>query len=161
MKGESCLEELKKKYSVFEKKYKLPSFQQLNEDFDIEKASEHETDYPLREIRKLIMDKVIAYLRFIELLLNPSNGPMFFFALVKALNGTDKAVLEKVYNKLGEFEIDVIELDNSYSEKNEAEFIMKVHKRWQDIKKDMADLVEALRRGWNSNSEKKVKGYLG
>ena len=80
---ESSLEELKKDYLILQKKYKMPSFKELNEEFDIEKAAEHETDCLIREIRKAIMDKVIAYLRFVEMLLNPSNAPMFFFALVK------------------------------------------------------------------------------
>jgi len=161
MAKESSLEELKKDYLVLQKKYKIPSFKELNEEFDIEKAAEQETDCLIREIRKAIMDKVIAYLRFVEMLLNPSNAPMFFFALVKGLTSADKRELERIYEKLGSFEIDVIELDCHYVEKEEAEFIKKLYGGWQDIKKEMLKLVEVLRRNWNQKLGKNEKGYLG
>lgn len=160
-KEESCLEELKKDYGVLQKRYKLPSFQQLNEEFDIEKVAEHETECLMREIRKAIMDKAIAYLRFVEMLLNPSNAPLFFFALVKGLTSADKRIMERIYEKLGSFEIDVIELDCDYSEKDEAEFIKKVMAAWPEIKQDMMKLTEVLRRNWNQKSKKDEKGYFG
>ena len=161
MKDESSLDELKQDYEKFKKKYKLPSFQELNEEFDIEKVAAHETDCLLREIRKALMDKVIAYLRFIEMLLNPSNAPMFFLALVKGLTSNDKRILEKVYDKLGAFEIDVIELDCKYSEKEEASFICKIPKEWKGISEDVLKLVEILRRNWTQKSSKNHKGYFG
>ncbi len=157
----SNLEEMKKDYLVLQKKYSLPSFRELNEEFDIEKVSENETECLLREIRKNIMEKVISYLRFIEMLLNPSNAPLFFFALVKGLTSQDKRILEKLYDKLGSFEIEVIELDCDYSEKNEAEFINKLLKEWRSVREDMIKLVEVLKRNWNQKSSKNDKGYLG
>lgn len=161
MAKESSLDELKNDYLVLQKKYKLPKFQELNEEFDIEKVAEHETDFLVREVRKAIMDKVIAYLRFTEMLLNPSNAPMFFFALVKGLTSQDKRTLERLYEKLGSFEIDVIELDCKYGEKDEAEFINKVVKEWKEIASEMLKLAETLRRNWNQKSKKGERGYCG
>ena len=158
---ESELEKLKKDYAVLEKKYKLPSFKELNEDFDIEKSAEHETDFILREIRKLVMDKVVAYLRFVEMLLNPANSPMFFLALIKGLTSQDKRILERIYEKLGDLEIDVIELDAVYNEEDEAEFIKKISKEWKEISKEMVKMVEVLRRNWHQKSSKGESGYCG
>jgi len=158
---ESSLEELKKDYKKIEQKYKLPSFQELNEDFDIEKVAERETDMLLREIRKTIMDKVIAYLRFIEMLLNPSNAPMFFFALVKSLKQDDKKELEKIYGKICSLEIDAVELDCQYKENKEAEFIKKINKDWKTIKKDVLKIVVILKKNWHQKTKNSEKGYLG
>ena len=44
VKKESQLNEVKKNYEKFQKKYNLPSFKNLNEDFQIEKIAENETD---------------------------------------------------------------------------------------------------------------------
>lgn len=159
--AERKLADLKKEYEKAQEKYKLPSFQALNEDFEIEKAVEHESEILLREIRKVMMDKVIAYFRFIELLLNPSNAPMFFLFLLKGLEATDRKNIEDIYNKLGKIEIDVLSLDNNYSEKSEAEFIKKMYKEWQEVKKDMQKLVDVFSKSWDRKSEKKEKGYLG
>ena len=74
---ELYLPEFKKKYAKLEKKHNLPSFNQMNRDFQIEKLAEVETDYLIREIRKFSGEKFFNYFRFIESLLNPSNASMF------------------------------------------------------------------------------------
>src|SRR3989344_3118371 len=160
-KCESCLEELKKKYEKLQKQYSLPSFEKLNEEFDIEKIAENETDFLLREVRKAVMDKVINYLRFVEMLLNPSNAPMFFLSLIKGLTSQDKRILERMYEKLGTIEIDVICLDCRYSERDEAAFIKKITKEWKDISDEMIKLTEILKRNWSQKSGKGERGYLG
>ncbi len=161
MDQEKTLNGLKKEYAVLARKHKLPAFDALNRDFEIEKVYERETDYLLREIRKVVMDKVLGYLRFIELLLNPTNAPLFFFGLVKSMGMDDRKTLEKIYSRLGEFEIDVIDLDNDYSWENEVKFVNKVFKEWQEIKGDLKGVVGSLRSGWSQKTEKKEKGYAG
>ena len=155
------LSELKKQYSVYEKKYKLPSFKKLCEDFDIERVAERDTDYLLREIRKVVVDKVVSYLRFFELLINPGNAPLFFLVMVKGMNGNDKKLVENIYFKLVSFEIQVIVLDIEYSEKAEAEFLIKMFNEWQFVKDDMKSFSEIVVRNWNSKGERRDKGYFG
>ena len=87
---ESSLEKLKKDYEKLQKKYKLPSFQQLNEEFEIERIAEHETDILLREIRKAITEKAVAFLRFLEFLINFSAAPFFLLSVIKHLVASDK-----------------------------------------------------------------------
>ena len=70
---ESKLQELKDQYSELQKKHNLPSFDEMNKDFYIEKLAELESDLLMREIRKFISDRLYNYLRFIENLLNPQN----------------------------------------------------------------------------------------
>ena len=158
---ESCLEELKEDYEIFRKKYNLPIFQQLNEDFEIEKIAQNETDYILREIRKHIMDKIIAYLRFTEMLLNPSNAPIFFFALIKGLTSGDKKLIETIYERLGSLEIDVIFLDCKYKEKEEAEFIKKAYLEWQKISEEVLELAKTLKNNWKQKSKEHYRDYFG
>ena len=155
------LELLKNDYSKLAEKYKLPSFRELNEEFDIEKVQELETETLLREIRKVMMDKALAYLRFIELLLNPSNAPMFFFAILKGLDSADKKLLEDLYTRLGRIEIEVVGVDNDYSEKSEAEFIKHLVSGWKGIKEDMKKISASLQKSWDKKSERREKSYLG
>lgn len=152
---------LKKEYSELAGKYKLPSYKELHEEFDIERVAENESETVLREVRKAMMDKVLSYLRFIEMMLNPSNAPMFFFALLKGLDARDKKVLEELYTQLGRLEIDVIFTDNNYSEKNEAEFISKVYTEWKKVKEAMNKIHSSLQNCWDKKCETKEKSYLG
>ena len=95
------------------------------------------------------------------MLLNPSNAPMFFLSLIKGLTSQDKRILERMYEKLGTIEIDVICLDCRYSERDEAEFIKKITKEWKDISDEMIKLTEILKRNWSQKSGKGERGYLG
>lgn len=155
------LDGLKKEYERLQKKYKLPGFQQLNEDFDIERAAEKETELLLREIRKHVVDKVLSYLRFFEFWANPSSAPLFILSLAKTLSPDTKKAIDSLYKKLVEIELDVIEIDNTYSEKKEAEFIIRLTREWRPIKEDVSEIVRALKAGWKQKAEKKEKSYCG
>jgi len=155
------LEELKEKYKDLQKKYGLPDFEKLNEDFQIERAAESETDFLIREIRKFVGDKIINYLKFIESLLNPVNAPMFIFSMIKLIDSEGKKKLSEIYNNLMKKELKFIELDLEFDEEKEAEFIKESYESWQGIKKDVLKILEAINKKWDNKSETNNKGYFG
>jgi len=155
------LDEFKKKYEALRKKHGLPSFSELAEDFNIERASDIETDYPIREIRKFIADKMFNYLRFVEALLNPSNVPMYVFSIVKTLGADEKKKLSEIYAELAKLEMEIMEIDLNFSEKGESDFIKSSFKAWQAMKKDLLKIVGTVKKNWDSKSETEKKGYFG
>jgi hypothetical protein len=148
----SSLNELKSKYEIFRKKYNLPVFYELNKIFDIEEL-DSEGDFLVRKIRRYISEKLGGYMRFIEILLNPSNSPIYFFKLIKKLDDNDREVLNKMYESLGKIEIETISLDLDYNEEKEAEFIKKLYKMYNEEIK--AVLLEVLKKLENGENEKK------
>lgn len=161
MKEKWDLEQLKKNYKTFQDKYNLPTFEKLNEDFHIEKVADNETDFVLREIRSCITEKFLNYLRFIESLINPSNSPMFVFALTKALGVKEKEKLVELYKKIARIEVDLIELDLEYSEKKEADAIKKYCEMWKEIKTKFLDVINVIKNNWDNKIEDNGKGYFG
>tara|TARA_Y100000034_G_scaffold45400_1_gene55825 strand:- start:7168 stop:7653 length:486 start_codon:yes stop_codon:yes gene_type:complete len=161
MKKECNLDNLKKDYKKIQKEYDLPSFEKLNEDFQIEKISEVETDYLVREIRKFISDKFSNYLRFIEAILHPVNTPMFIFSVIKSIDIEDKNKLVEIYKKLAKTEVRLIEVDVDFSLKKEAGFINESYKLWQEIKKDLLDVIDKIKKNWDNKFEVNNKGYFG
>ena len=159
--AESELMKLKKAYEKLRKKYSLPSFDELNQDFEIEKLQERETETLTREIRRCIVDKNLSYLRFVEMFLNPSQAPMFFLALVKSLNTDERKLLDELYAELGKYEIISIALDNEYNPEKDVEFIKDFFKKWQKIKKKFGDFMKGVEEGWERKAEKKDNNYLG
>lgn len=155
------LDKVKKEYSAFQSKYNLPAFQQINEDFQVEKVADSETDFVLREIRIAMTEKFLTYLRFTESIINPSNAPMFIFAVVKTFGTKEKEKLAELYNKLAKIDMDLIEMDLQYSEIKEAETIKRYYSLWQDIKKDFIGIVEVIKNNWDNKSEKEKGNYLG
>lgn len=161
MVDEWTLEKLKQEYKIFENKYNLPSFEKLNEDFQIEKVAEYETDFILREIRENITGKFLNYLRFIESLINPTNGPMFMFAVIKTLGAKEKENLTELYKKIAKIDVDLVELDLAYSENKEADAIKKYYEMWQEIKKGLLEIVDVIKKNWDAKEENGKGNYLG
>ena len=160
-KNKQKLGRLKREYETLRKRYILPDFKSLNEDFQIEKIAESETEMLIREIRKFMADKMLNYLRFLENLLNPVNSPMSIFSIVKLLNNEEKKEISEIYKKLLEKEIQIIELDLSFDEKKEAEFIKNSCEFWQTIKKDLLKIIREINKKWDDKFEANDKGYFG
>jgi UDP-glucose 6-dehydrogenase len=157
---ELSLEEIKSLYKEFEEKYSLPSFEELNENFQIEKVIESETDYLLRELRKHIAEKLYNYLRFAETLLNPVNASFFILSLAKSINPEKKKKLEEIYKKLAKNEIKCFKVDLTYSEEKEAEFIKDSSNLWEKIKRDFLEIIEDTEKNLDNKFEK-TRGYFG
>ena len=155
------LQDLKKDYAKIQKQYELPGFDELNKDFQIEKIAELETDFLIREVRKLLADKFSNYLRFIEAILNPMGAPMFIFSIIKSLGKEDKQKLTEIYKKLATIEIQLIEVDVNFVEEKEVAFVKESCKLWQEIKKDLLDVVGMIKKNWNNKPEGNNKGYFG
>lgn len=157
---QSNLQELKKDYSKIQKKYGLPSFDELNRDFKIEKLVEVETDFLVREVRGFVSEGFENFLRFVEALLNPVNVPMFLFPIIKSLGVDEKNKLMEIHKKIARLELDAIKLID-YSEEKEVEFIKKAFKLWQEVKKDFVKILEVVEKKWDVKSDKKNGGYFG
>jgi len=158
----SNLEALKEEYKKLKESYSLPGFSELNKSFDIEEI-DVESDFLLRKIRRVIVDKIGSYLRFIEIILNPSNAPMFFFNLIKKLDEDDKEILTELYEKLGKVEVGVIRLDLEYDESDEAVFVSKAYKIFnEDIKPKFLEVVDKLSNGEHKKKAAEAKSsYCG
>ncbi len=161
-KCEDCsgLEELRKEYGKIKEKYELPEFSDLNKLFDVEDI-EVDTEFLLRKFRRVISERIAGYLRFIEIILNPSNAPMFFFKMIKKLEEEDRKNLSEVYDVLGKFELDLLSLDIDYFEVREAEFIKNVYEVFEnDVKVKLLVVVDRM--GNDSEGVKKDgNGYVG
>lgn len=152
------IDQLKKAYEILEKKYKLPSFKELNENFEIEKIRRGH-DLLVRIIRKTMMEKVINSLGFSEALLNPVNAPRIYLVYIKSMTAEDKSDLDKIYSTLSELVINSLGLEIDYSEKEEAEMINKIVKAWNSIKPSFRKVIAKMQNPVASVS--KEKSYFG
>jgi hypothetical protein len=155
----SNLAQLKTQYEKLRQKYKLPPFSQLNEEFEIEKVQERETEILLREIRHVMTEKMAAFLHFLELFINPTMAPMFILNAMKNLGESDKKLIEEIYGNLVTLEFSSLTLDISYDEKKEADFIKNIAKKWQNLRPELQQFAELLSR--IQPKKEKSKGYVG
>ncbi len=161
MPEENKLEKLKKEYEKLQKKHKLPSFRELNEDFWLEEVADEETELLIRKVRVKVGDHLSRAIRFIEGLLNPSSAPMFVFSIVKMIKTEDKNKLSEMYKELAKNEVKIIKLDFEFSEEKEAKFIRDSYALWQIMKKDLLRIMDSVDLKWDDKAETNNKGYFG
>ncbi len=152
------LKELKKIYEILSRKYKLPSFKELNEDFDIEKIDK-ESDILLKVVRKIMMEKIINALGFLEMLLNPSNAPRMYIPFLSSMTMDDRKEIDSMYDVLAKLSLSVVLLETKYEEKKEAIAIRSIYDSWQGLKNKLESLVRKIERP--SMQQKKEKSYFG
>ena len=149
-------------YGEFKDEYKLPTFEFLNENFEIENLAGDETELFLKRIRKQITEKIYYHLRTLEAFMNPSNAPMFIFNIIKSFTSFEQELIKKVYNQLAGFEVDFFELEVICDEAKEANFIKKVALEWPEINEVLLKIHASMKLGYNKEASKKPsKSYVG
>lgn len=157
----SDLKSLKENYKVFQEKYSLPDFDELNREFSIEKIAEIETDFLIREITKLIGEKISNYMHFVEAVLNPVNSPIFVFSIIKTLGEEEKRRFNEIYKELAKMQVRLIELDVNFSVEDGAFFINEVSNSWKKIKINFTEIIKKIKSNWDNKSENNSKAYFG
>ena len=152
------LKDLKKLYGELAGKYKLPSFSELNEDFEIEKIKRGEETL-LRTVRKTMMEKIVNSMNFLEFLLNPVNAPRLYLPYIKSMTSDDRKDIDELYGKLAEVMLAALGLEIEYSEKGEAEMIKRASNVWNESKPGFNKIIAKLQKP--VTFEKKERSYFG
>lgn len=155
-------EELKilKEYPNLQKKYSLPSIQQIETNFgtlDIEDET-----FILSGIRKKIGEKIDYLLHILGNIFEGDSNLVNLFES-RNLDEKKKAKLFLIYRKLMKYTRESNILSLSYDEKSEAEFIKNFSKEFETIKNDIKKQLEEFRDSWEDDTEipNEILNYLG
>ncbi len=153
------LKDFKNLYSELGKKYDLPSFKELNENFEIEKIERH-SETLLRAIRKVMMEKILSSLGFVEMLLNPMNAPRMYLSYIRSIGQEDRECIDKIYSSFSEVSVLALDAEIDYSEKTEAELIKKILVTWKKAQPEFRKILTKMKIPSNSKA-KKERSYFG
>lgn len=152
-------DKVKEIYGDLAKRYKLPSFKELNEDFEIYKAGK-DKDCLLRSVRKVMMDKIVNAMGFLEMLLNGVNVPRMYLPYLKTATLEDRKSMEKIYSVLSELSILSLQLELNYSERGEADLIKKVSSSWKSIRPEFKKIMGNVHKP-SLDTPRKDRSYFG
>jgi hypothetical protein len=96
-----------------------------------------------------------------ETFINPTSAPMFVFNVIKSFNSDEKEIIEKLYKRFAELEIDAFNLEVTYSEKAEAEYVKKVCELWKNSEKDLKEIYDSMKASYGLETKKSEKSYFG
>lgn len=154
--------DFKKEYEKIQKKYSLPSFEELDKYFEIEDANDGK--HPLRTVRKKIEEKLEHLAMQLNAILQPETK-VIELEECKMFSEEEKDRMLELFKKLMIFarQANLISLDPS--EKKEAEFIQTVYESWTKkggIQEQMITITQKLVESWKAETKGyEPMGYLG
>ena len=152
-------EQVKAHYQSYQEKYKLPLFDQLCEQFELEKI-EAQPLCLLRTVRKHMMEKLINTLNFCDMLLNPGQAPRMYHAFLKVQTKEDSERIEQMYKAFASISLDCLALEKEYNETQEATMILRIAAVWNEQKENFSQLMYAIANPKKAEARKE-KSYFG
>lgn len=140
-------------------KYKLPSFEEINEDFELDFIKEKQ--FILRQIRRRMNEKVIFFCKIIEGLLYPTQQHIINATEIQNFSDDKKNKINKIHKELMYYERESLLLDVAPEDKKDAEFINNVFHFWKKVKGDVKDIVRTMQESWRKEYISKKDNYFG
>ena len=131
-------EKEKKRIEVLLNKYKLPSFKELDDEFEISGIEKKE--FLLREIRRKITEKIELYAKLFESVLQIEPSLTTLNEL-NALSDKEKEDLYKIFRKLMIIDRSSIEISIDENDRKTAEFIKNTWNEWKALKKEILPFI--------------------
>ncbi|MEK6915263.1 MAG: hypothetical protein AABW89_01830 [Nanoarchaeota archaeon] len=155
------LKELIEKYSILQKKYSLPGFDELNSAFDIGKIR-RDSGNLIRDIRRMMIEKIVYYLKLIEVIMNPSQASPIFMMLLKDINPNDLKIMDSLLSPFVELELKAHKLDVYSTEKEESQLVSRIFNCWVSKRSELGELITVLERNWSQikSVPKKSRDYF-
>jgi len=140
-------------------KYKLPRFEELDNEFEI--SAIKEKTFLLRNIRRRINDKIIFYCKIIESLLYPSQSNFIGMVELKSFTDQEKEKISNIYKRLMQYERESLKLDVNPNEAGDVEYINNLLKEWDNLKKEMIKITEKMKYSWMQEDRPSRDTYFG
>src|SRR3989338_1090008 len=151
--------DIKTEYEKISKKYKLPEFEKINDDFEINFIEKKE--FLTRAIRRRMNDKLLFFARIIENVIYPNSQSHIIAYENSVFSEERKLELVKVHKQLMIFERRSLLLDIETTDENDIEYIKDLLSRWEDFKKELKEVAETMRESWKKNIEEKEERFFG
>ncbi len=158
---QDCFEKMEKKdYEQLRKKHKLPTFEVLDREFEIEDIEEK--THLLNKIRDKILDRIEFLIKIIDRHLHPEIDSFAHAYECNCFSDKEKEELVKIYQELMKYHRSFLMADVGTDEKLTASIINNLIKNWDKLKKSLLSFVKKLREHWEKIEEtQELLRYLG
>ena len=153
------LADLKKRYAVLVQQHQLPAFEALSEYFEIDKI-EREPLFLLRDVRKIMIEKILEFTRLVEMLSNPSNAPSLFLHFIKQVSAEDRSLLDRTYKQFVGVELESLACDIRYNGEKESALIKEAFSLWVSLQGDLGTIIAFMKRNFHQTSTRREKSYI-
>lgn len=154
--------DIKAAYAALAKKYKLPPYEGLNQDFEI--STVEDTDFLLRNIRAKISEKMEFCIKLLASILQPEQN-ITDLQECKMFNDEQKKKIYLLYKNLMASMRFAGVLSMSSTEKEEASYLATFYAEWSaknGYRDQLRTILQTLKDSWAKGTETEDDlGYMG
>ena len=158
------MKNLKESYKKLTEKHNLPSFEELDNEFELLYTREiFEISHPLSFVRRRMFDKISSVSGTVHEILQPNTSSMVSLEESSFFSKEKKENLTSLFKELMTLLRSTTSLEIELTEEGEAESIRETFKKWKEIKPQLIEIASKLRGGWKkeTTSTKKDNNYFG
>jgi len=141
---------IKEEYNKLQKKYNLPNFEDMNNEFEI--ITIEKIDFLLREIRRKISEKIELLAKLLEGILQPETT-LTHFKESNIFSDEEREEVYGLFRSLMFFHRASIETALNENDKKTADFINSFWKKWTKIKNNLEKTVKKVKDSWEKETE--------
>jgi len=158
------LKDLPRVYESYQSKYSLPSYDELNKEFELLYIGPLTSlDFPLRFMRRRIADRLASAVSYLQTLLQPNPSSLVYLRESSFFSVEEKQQIVVLLKEFMQLERRSFALELTGSEQDDAHYIRDAHQHWLVLKKQYAAVVKKLPERWQQQEEKKTirNQYVG
>lgn len=150
---------IKRQYETLRRKYKLPSFEELDAEFSISPIDAE--SFLLAEVRHKITDKLNDVSCLLEEVLHPDTNLVDLYES-RVFDEDEKKELFEIYKRLMVADRNAAELSVLNEEKLDADFVKSFIAEWRKLKPELVKFIRKLKESWKKETEEgEAAGYMG
>ena len=147
-------------YAEIEKKHKLPSYDSLNKDFDID-VIDTQSKHLIKEVAKKLFERIELFKKILETSLQPDVS-LLSMQEAEYLNDVDHEVIADVLRRLMKLDRTLLAAELENDENLYAGFIRDAAIEWPKMKKELGPVIQHMLAGWSTKHKiKQFHHYMG
>ena len=152
--------EIEKGYDNLSKKYKLPKFKEIDNEFEIS-ALDNEK-FLIKNILRKISEKLEFYIEIIGNLVHPDGSSISTMYEIRFFSEEEKNDMYKMFKNLMKIDRNITEIVLRNDEKEQIDFFNKFFNDWQNMKRELLKYIEKMKDSWEKQSTiDEDIGYFG
>ncbi|MBT3262418.1 hypothetical protein HN992_03235 [Candidatus Woesearchaeota archaeon] len=162
------MKNFKENYKLLQEKYSLPSYEELDKNFEILNSEEKvELSFPLALVRRRMCEKLSWISSGIQTIIQPNPSSLVSIEESSFFTKEEKKEeLIKLLKELMHLVRSSVDLDIENSEEKDAININETFKKWTELKPKIKEFSKKMKDGWKKETKvtkkpKTTHNYLG
>ena len=148
-------------YEELMKKYDLPSYNEINYEFEISTLDIKKINSLSRGILRAMTNKMALFLNYVEPVISPNPQGLHAFIEAQNTSNDEKKEAFDFYKKISKMYHKAYSMELLEDEKTVIEEIKNILKDWRKIKTEFKKLSEIINSSWEREAKKEEIETIG